>query len=59
MEPDLPGGVVEAREEVSVEEERVPAGWEELVLEPDPVENVSALIVAPGYPIKPERPATI
>ena len=58
MELDLPGGVVEAREEVSVEEERVPAGWEELVLEPDLVESVSALNVAPGYPIKQERLAT-
>ena len=52
MEPDLPGGVVPALEEVEAEEEEVEVEWEVLVLGPDPAVIVYALIATPGCPIK-------
>jgi len=57
MELDLPGGVVQAQEEATVE--AAGAGWEVTALGLALAAVVSALIVALGCPIKEEHLATI
>ena len=52
MEQDPPGGVVRELEEVSVEEEKAVAGWEEQELEQVQVGIVSALAVEQPSPIR-------
>jgi len=59
MELDLPGGVVQAQEEATVEEAGAGAGWEVTALGLALAAVVSALIVALGCPIKEEHLATI
>ena len=52
MELDLPGGVVQAQEEVEAEVVGVGVEWGVTALELALVAVVSALIAAPSYPIK-------
>jgi len=59
MALDLPGGVVQAREEVRAEVVGVEVEWGVTALGLALVAIVSALIVAPSCPIKQEHPATI
>jgi len=48
----LPGGAVQAQEEVEAEVARVGVEWGVTALEPALVAVASVLIAAPGYPIK-------
>jgi len=52
MALDLPGGVVQAREEVQAEVAGVEVEWGVTALEPALVAVVSALIAVLGCPIK-------
>ena len=57
MALDLPGGVVQAQEEVLVEEVPVRVEWAVTAPEPDPVGIASAPVAGQRLPTRQELPA--